>query len=140
MLLPGARRQPATPTASVASSSSERSTSRGMAKASTRSTAIGRTLRHSALTSRLIALERAHGQPAVLHEPGPVGLDRAQGVEVAEQVEGDLVVAVRHGGAILSTNASSTSRSTCARAAAMTWSWTSEKTSPGFAAGVDARA
>ena len=38
----------------------------------------------------------------------------------------------------MSTNASSTSRSTCARAAAMTWSWTREKTSAGVHAGVDA--
>jgi hypothetical protein len=47
----------------------------------------------------------------VLHEPGPVGLDRGEGVQVAEQVEGDLGVAVREAGGF-STNASSTSRST----------------------------
>ncbi len=71
------------------------------------------------------------GEPAVLHEPGAVGLDRGERVQVAEQVEGDLGVAVGQGAGLL-TKASSTRRSTCARAAPITWSWTREKTSPGF--------
>ena len=56
--------------------------------------ASGRSLRHRPLIRRLIALDRAAGEPAVLHEPGPVRLDAAQRVQVAEQLERDLEVAV----------------------------------------------
>ena len=111
--------------------SGERSISGGTPNASTRSTAIGRTRRQSRLTSRLIALDRATVQPAVLHEPRPVGLDHRQRVQVAEQDSARLLSPSR-ATASLSTNASSTSRSTCARAAAITWSWTRENTRPGF--------
>ena len=56
-------------------------------------------------------------EPAVLHEPGPVGLDRRQREQVAQQVERDLAGRRPASVATLSTNASRTSRSTWARAA-----------------------
>ena len=94
--------------------------------ASTRSTASGRTLRHRLLTSRLIAFERCTvSRPCSMNHARSASIVR-QREEVAEQAEGDPVALGSSAGRsrTRSTNASSTSRSTWALAAAITWSWT----------------
>ena len=104
----------------------------GTPQASTRSTASGRTLRHKPFTSRLIALERCDGEPAVLHEPGR-GRPRSRTARTGRTAGPARPCCRRRAArATLSTNASSTSRSTCARAARdhVVLDW--EKTWPGF--------